>query len=121
MKKIEEIAPLCSGEETHGEVISAVKDKLPCDEELYSLSDFFKVFGDPTRLNILCALEERAMCGCDLSALLGMSKAAVSYQLKMLRQNDLVRYKKQGKNVIYELSDGHVRAIIECALDHIRE
>ncbi len=121
MKNREEIAPLCSGEEAHIEVILAVREKLPHEEELYSLSDFFKVFGDPTRLNILCALEERAMCGCDLSALLGMSKAAVSYQLKMLRQNNLVRYKKQGKNVIYELSDDHVRAIIECAQDHIKE
>ena len=79
------------------------------------------MFGDSTRLKILFALEHRPMCGCDLSAVLGITKPAISYQLKMLRQHDLVRYKREGKNVVYYLSDDHVRAIIDCAMDHIKE
>ena len=94
---------------------------LPEEDILYGLSDFFKVFGDPTRLNILFALDRGPMCGCDLASALGMTKAAVSYQLKILRQNDLVRHRKQGRNVLYELSDDHVRDIIEKALEHIKE
>ena len=122
MKKDREISvPLCECEEIHGDVVARGRAALPADDVIYGLSDFFKVFGDPTRLNILFALEGGPMCGCDLSGALGMTKAAVSYQLKILRQNDLVRPRKQGRNVLYELSDDHVRDIIEKALEHIKE
>ena len=116
-----DLAPLCECEETHTTLVQAVIKSLPDEEEIYSLSDFFKVFGDPTRLNILFALEKQPMCGCDLAEILGISKAAVSYQLKALRQANLVRFTKRGKNVIYELSDRHVKEIIDRALEHIRE
>ncbi len=114
-------APLCECEEIHQGFVEKVKDSLPGDEFICRLADFFKVFGDPTRLKILLALDRGEMCGCDLAAALGMTKAAISYQLKILRQNDLVRYKKQGRNVTYQLSDDHVKDIIERALDHINE
>lgn len=117
----EATAPLCECEEVHEEVVATARAALPEEEILYGLSDFFKVFGDPTRLNILFALDRGPMCGCDLASALGMTKAAVSYQLKILRQNDLVRHRKQGRNVLYELSDDHVRDIIEKALEHIKE
>ena len=94
---------------------------LPDEETTYSISDLFKVFGDATRLKILFALERGAMCGSHLAEHLGLTKAAISYQLKMLRQHDLVRSKKEGKNVIYQLSDDHVRAIIDCAIEHVNE
>lgn len=94
---------------------------LPGEEIIYSISDLFKVFGDATRLKILLALERGAMCGSHLAEHLGLTKAAISYQLKMLRQHDLVRSKKEGKNVIYRLSDDHVRAIIDCATEHVNE
>lgn len=94
---------------------------LPSEEVTYSISDLFKVFGDATRLKILLALERRPMCGSHLAEHLGLTKAAISYQLKMLRQHDLVRSKKEGKSVIYRLSDDHVRAIIDCAIEHVNE
>lgn len=111
----------CECEEPHKHIVDIEKGVLPDDETAYGLSDLFKIFGDATRIKILFALEASPMCGCDLAAALGVTKAAVSYQLKMLRAHDLVRSKKEGKNVIYYLSDDHVRAIIDCAIDHIRE
>lgn len=113
--------PLCECDEVHHDVVRERLKRLPEEETLYSLADFFKVFGDPTRLNILFALDDGPTCGCDLAAALGMTKAAVSYQLKILRQNDLVRHRKQGRNVVYELSDDHVKDIIEKALEHLKE
>ena len=97
------------------------RPELPDEERIYGISDLFKVFGDTTRLKILLALERGAMCGSHLAEHLGLTKAAVSYQLKMLRQHDLVRSKKEGKTVIYRLSDDHVRAIIDCAIEHVSE
>lgn len=123
MKKREydDIAPVCECEEVHSDLVAANIAALPDEETAYGLSDLFKIFGDPTRLKILFALERGPMCGCDLACALGITKAAISYQLKMLRQHDLVRYKKEGKNVMYYLSDEHVRAIINCAIEHISE
>lgn len=103
------------------EEISTDRPSLPDEETTYSISDLFKVFGDTTRLKILFALERGPMCGSHLAEHLGLTKAAISYQLKMLRQHDLVRSKKEGKNVIYNLSDDHVRAIIDCAIEHVSE
>jgi ArsR family transcriptional regulator len=94
---------------------------MPPELELYRLSDFFKVLGDSTRIKILFAIDGGALCVCDIAELVGMTKSAVSHQLKILRGADLVTYKKVGKNVFYELADDHVRHIIECALEHIRE
>jgi ArsR family transcriptional regulator len=112
----EEMKLLCADCEN-----SAAELALPDEETTYAISDLFKVFGDTTRLKILFALERGAMCGSHLAEHLGLTKAAISYQLKMLRQHDLVRSKKEGKNVIYQLSDDHVRAIIDCAIEHVNE
>lgn len=107
---------------THGhEECCAPRESLPEEQTVCGISDLFKIFGDTTRLKILFALERGPMCGSHLAEYLGITKAAISYQLKMLRQHDLVRYKKEGKNVIYHLSDDHVRAIIDCAIEHIME
>ena len=94
---------------------------MPSEAEIYDLADFFKIFGDSTRMNILFAIDGEPMCVCDIAELLGMTKSAVSHQLKILRQSDLIVYKKVGKNVFYTLADDHVRDIIEKALDHIKE
>ncbi|MBR2930788.1 MAG: winged helix-turn-helix transcriptional regulator [Clostridia bacterium] len=117
----EELSHECECEEVHAELVRLKREELPDEESVSRLSDLFKVFGDATRLNILFALAHGPMCGCDLAAALGITKAAISYQLKMLRGHDLVRYKKEGKNVIYRLSDDHVKSIIECAIEHINE
>ena len=94
---------------------------MPELNTLYDLSDFFKILGDSTRISILYAIDGEPMCVCDIADLLGMTKSAVSHQLKILRQSNLVAYKKNGKNVFYSLADDHVRDIIEKALDHIKE
>ena len=113
--------PECECHEHHGELIEKARGAMPSTVTLYELSDFFKVLGDSTRLGILFAVDGAPMCVCDIAELLGMTKSAVSHQLKILRQNRLVKYTKVGKNVFYELSDDHVRDIIEKALEHIEE
>ena len=115
------IAPVCECEELHDNIILERAKTMPKEETLYDLADFFKIFGDSTRMSILFAIDGAPMCVCDIAKLLGMTKSAVSHQLKILRASDLVVYKKQGKNVIYSLADDHVRDIIEKALEHINE
>ena len=111
----------CEFHEEHSDLIAKGREALPETTELYDLSDFFKVLGDSTRLGILFAIDGAPRCVCDIAEVLGMTKSAVSHQLKVLRQNRLVKYQKVGKNVFYELSDDHVRDIIEKALEHIEE
>lgn len=118
---LQEHLPECEAHEEHAELIEKGRAHLPELTELYDLSDFFKVFGDSTRLGILFAIDGTPMCVCDIAQILGMTKSAVSHQLKVLRQNRLVKYSKVGKNVFYELSDDHVRDIIEKAREHIEE
>ena len=105
----------------HDAAVAAARENMPDDEMLYELADFFKIFGDSTRMSILFAIDRGPMCVCGIAELLGMTKSAVSHQLKILRQSSLVTYKKSGKNVFYSLADDHVRDIIEKALEHINE
>lgn len=112
---------LCDCDVIHGDVVEAVKKKMPDEDELYDLSDFFKVLGDSTRTRIMWALDENEMCVCDLAVLLNMTKSAISHQLKSLRDANLVKYRRDGKVVFYFLSDDHVKAIFEKGLEHIRE
>lgn len=121
MKLYEKNAPACECEEIHSEVIEKRREEMPDESTLYDLSDFFKILGDSTRVSILFAIDGEPMCVCDIASLLGMTKSTVSHQLKILRQSDLVTYRKSGKNVYYSLADDHVRDIIEKALEHIKE
>lgn len=114
-------APSCECEEIHSDIVEKRREEMPDESTLYDLSDFFKVLGDSTRISILFAIDGEPMCVCDIASLLGMTKFAVSHQLKILRQSDLVSYRKSGKNVFYTLKDDHVRDIIEKALEHIKE
>ena len=103
------------------DIINAVRPKMPDMTLLYDLSDFFKLMGDSTRIQLLWALEEKELCVGDLAFLLNMTKSAVSHQLKILRSAKLVKAEKRGKNVFYALSDHHVRTVLEMALEHVRE
>ena len=114
-------APICECEEIPRDVVNTAKEEMPNMETLYDLADFFKILGDSTRMSILFAIDKRPMCVCDIADLLGMTRSAVSHQIKTLRQASLVTYRKSGKNVIYRLADDHVRDIIETALLHIGE
>ena len=103
------------------EIVNKVKPNMPEMNILYELSDFFKVMGDSTRIQLLWALEESDMCVGDLAVLLNMTKSAVSHQLKVLKTAKLVRSTKKGKNVDYALNDFHVKTILEKALEHVCE
>ncbi len=98
----------------------AIKDLLK-DEEIYRISDYFKIFGDSTRLKILWALNNNELCVGDLCKILNMTKSAISHQLQGLRAANLVKYRKVGKHVLYSLSDYHVRLIIETTREHLNE
>lgn len=91
------------------------------EDDLYTLADLFKVFGDSTRIKILFVLFESELCVCDLSEKLSMTQSAVSHQLKVLKQNKLVKSRRDGKSIIYSLADEHVVSIISQGLEHIEE
>lgn len=112
---------ICDCDIIHEDIIEKVKKKMPEDELLSDLSDFFKVIGDGTRIRILCALDESEMCVCDLASVLNMTKSAISHQLRSLREANLVKFRKSGKEVFYSLSDNHVKEIFEQGLIHIKE
>lgn len=95
--------------------------ELPQEETLSDLAEFFKVFGDLTRVRILCALLDTELCVGDIAQLLGVTQTACSHQLRVLKNNKLVRYRRDGKTVYYSLSDDHVRSIIETGLEHVTE
>lgn len=111
----------CDCEMIHEEVVENARAKMPDEDELYDLADFFKIFGDSTRVKIIWALDEQEMCVCDIAALLNMSKSAISHQLRTLKQADLVKHRRDGKVVYYSLKDDHVKDIFEKGMEHIRE
>ena len=111
----------CSEECTHKEIRDKVKKCIPDEEILYDLAELFKVFGDSTRVRILCALFESEMCVCDIAELLNMTQSAVSHQLRVLKNASLVKARRDGKTIYYSLSDEHVIHIFNDGLNHIRE
>lgn len=111
----------CNCSIIHEDVINDVKHSIPEEEVLYDLAELFKVFGDSTRIKILCALFKAEMCVCDMAALFSMSQSAISHQLRVLKQARLVKYRRDGKVVYYSLDDEHVKAIFDQGLNHIIE
>ena len=111
----------CESEGIHEEVVRFVKSRLSDREEYDDLASLFKLFGDGTRVQMLHALEQHEMCVCDLAALLGVTKSAVSHQLKSLRLARLVKYRRDGQNVYYSLADDHVKKILDMGYEHISE
>jgi ArsR family transcriptional regulator len=105
----------------HKDVVDKVRQNMPEEENLYDLAELFKVFGDTTRIKILCALFDSEMCVCDIASLLNMTQSAISHQLRVLKQAKLVKYRKEGKIVFYSLDDEHVKMIFDQGLMHITE
>ena len=110
----------CDSHCVHPEVVKQAYDDMPAEEHLYDLAELFKVFGD-TRIKILYVLFESEMCVCDIAEILNMTQSAISHQLRVLKQNRLVRFRREGKNIIYSLADEHVRSIINQGMEHINE
>ena len=113
--------PLCDCEVIHADVVDKVKSGL-CDKEEYiELASLFKLFGDGTRVQILHALKQHEMCVCDIAVLLGLTKSAVSHQLKALRLANLVKFRREAQTVYYSLADDHVQKILDIGFEHLRE
>ncbi|MGN0675569.1 MAG: ArsR/SmtB family transcription factor [Oscillospiraceae bacterium] len=112
---------ICCEDKVHPEVVKAVADRLPDEELLYDVAELFKVFGDSTRVRIICALFESEMCVCDIADVLGMTQSAISHQLRVLKQARLVKYRRDGKTVYYSLADDHIQTIFNQAFEHIME
>lgn len=91
------------------------------EEIVYDLADLFKVFSDSTRIRIMAALFDGELCVSDISEKLEMSQTAISHQLRILKQNHLIKYRREGKSIIYSLADDHVKTIIDCACEHVEE
>ena len=96
-------------------------DSMPPEEEMQDLAEFFKVFGDATRLKILYVLKHSEMCVLDIAHMLGMTQSAISHQLRVLKQMDLVKNRREGKTIFYSLADSHIVTILSQGLDHIEE
>lgn len=112
---------ICNCNVIHKDAVEKVRNIMPQDEKLNILADFFKVFGDPTRLKILSALFEEELCVCDISALLNMTQSAVSHQLRLLKKSHIVKFRREGKVVYYSLDDGHIKSIVDQGIMHISE
>ncbi|MBE5759542.1 MAG: helix-turn-helix transcriptional regulator [Clostridiales bacterium] len=108
-------------EHNHELIIKKVREELPTDEFLSDLSDLFKLFGDTTRMKILFALFESEMCVCAIAELLGMTQSAISHQLKILKNANLVGNRREGKTIFYFLMDDHVRTIVAQGFEHLIE
>lgn len=103
----------------HEEMVQGVRSKMMGEKTFLVLARLFKVFGDPTRVKILWALNLQELCVLDICNVLGMNKSAISHQLSFLREAKLVKGRKEGKEVYYSLDDEHVKDIFETGLAHI--
>ena len=110
----------CNCDVIHEDVVNQVSCLMPSGKDFIGLANLYKAFSDPTRVKILWALHCHEMCVCDLAVLLGMTKSAISHQLKTLRMSNLAKFTKQGKVVYYSLADDHVKDIFEKGFEHIR-
>ncbi len=111
----------CSVRHVHESLTKTVEKTLPGEENMRALADFYKVFADPTRIKILCALLISELCVCDLAKVCGMTQSAISHQLRLLKQMKLVKNRRDGKTVYYSLDDSHIRGILSQGMEHITE
>ena len=118
MERKDEELDFCGVNVIHEDALARVRSALPDDGALSGAADFFKMFADPTRMRILCALLSAELCVCDLTCLMGVSQSAVSHQLRLLRNAHLVKTRREGKSIFYSLDDEHVLNIIKQAIEH---
>ena len=112
---------ICETNCVHEDLVNDVKNGMPDELQLYNVAELFKVFGDSTRTKILAALFEHELCVCDICKVVNMTKSAVSHQLRVLREANLVKFRKNGKEVFYSLADNHVIMIYKMAIEHVCE
>ena len=114
-------APTCEYLNVHEDAVAQVLAALPDDETLYDLSELFRVFGDSTRIKILYALMGRELCVADIAEATETSQSAVSHQLRTLKQSHLVKFRRDGRNILYSLADDHVYTMLNQGMSHICE
>ena len=112
---------LCDITVIHGDILEKVKNEMAHDDVLSDMAGVFKILSDPTRLRIVNALLLSEMCVCDISALLNMSRPAISHHLKSLRQTRLVKYRRDGKVAYYSLEDAHIKTMFGQCETHVNE
>lgn len=111
----------CDARVIDGERVAHVREHLPVSELIQELSDVFGILGDANRLRLLvCLLEGGELCVCDLAAASGMSESAASHALRLLRAHRVVKVRRAGRMAYYSLRDGHVRMLLDLALEHMR-
>ena len=94
---------------------------VPEKEILDQIAELFKGFADPTRVHILSLLARQELCVTDIADAVELSQSAISHQLRMLKQMHLIKYRREGKNILYSLADDHVKTILEMGLEHVME
>lgn len=90
-------------------------------QTLERIAELFKAFGDPTRVQILSLLTHRELCVNDIAQAVDLSQSAVSHQLRILKQMHLIKFRRDGKNILYSLADDHVLTILQTGLEHVME
>lgn len=116
MKDIE----ICDCNIIHEAIVNQTKEKMLDNDFINEISLFFKILGDNTRVKILFALDNNEMCVCDIANVLNMTKSSISHQLSFLKQNNIVKCNRVGKEVYYSLDDEHVKEVFEVAISHIK-
>ena len=109
---------MCDCNSIHEEVVESVREQIPDNKKIDVIAEFYKIFSDSTKLKILWALNISEMCVCDLAVLINVTKSAISHQLRSLKEANLVKFRKEGKNVYYSLADNCVKEIIEKGVIH---
>lgn len=112
---------VCEVFDSHEDAVARVKERMPSEDEYSDLSEFFKIFGNPTRLKIISLLCVEDLCVCDICEALELNQTTVSNQLRILRANNIVKYQKEGKMARYSLTDLHIEMIYKVGLEHILE
>jgi DNA-binding transcriptional ArsR family regulator len=111
----------CRVRVVHPDRVNRARTEAIPESEMERLALTFKVLGDPTRLKIFVALSGGEMCVCDLAACLGLSESAVSHQLRRMREQALVKPRREGQVLYYSLDDGHVAELLRLGFEHVRE
>lgn len=111
---------ICSGNFADSKLLESIKEELDKEKGINNLSKIYKALGDPSRLRIIFVLSKSPLCVCDIATLLDMTQSSISHHLRILRDLNLVKFKKEGKLVIYSLDDDHVLRLFEEGIEHIR-
>ncbi len=114
-------APTCDEPLVHLDSVRQVKPEVLSTSKAQRMAEFFSALSDPHRLKLLSALAQQELCVCDLAAAVKMGESAVSHQLRVLKSQRLVKYRRQGRNVLYSLADGHITAVYREVTNHLDE